>query len=367
MKPHIESILAVTIRNESSVRALRKVVPFLPYVSTPSESSLRWSTQKHLMRDRLRNYDARLVPRYSYVTEYTRQTMATIVTELRFPVIVKPNGLAASILVTRCNNETELSQCLKQVFQVITVIYSRDLGRGTPSVLVEEMIQGDMYSTDAYVSAAGKVHCLPLVKVITAESLGLPGFYSYRHIIPTGLSMEEIEAANTASIAAIRALNLNSSTAHIELFQSPEGWKIIEVGPRIGGYREALYRESYGVDHYYNDLAVKIGLEPSIGSKPIGHAAGINIYPDQEGHIQSIEGIEEARKVSSVVFLEAHAKTGDVTLFAGNGGRLIVDGILSNKDPKKLEADVAKVRELVKIKVKQVAGTRLPGKTSGLV
>ncbi|HUC20411.1 MAG TPA: hypothetical protein VMR98_02870, partial [Candidatus Polarisedimenticolaceae bacterium] len=82
------------------------------------------------------------------------------------------------------------------------------------------------------------------------------------------------------------------------------------------------------------------------------HAAGINIYPETEGYIESIEGMEEARKIPSVIFLESHAKAGDVTLFAGNGGRLIVDGILSNQDPKQLEIDVAKVREIVKINVK---------------
>ncbi|HUC20148.1 MAG TPA: ATP-grasp domain-containing protein, partial [Candidatus Polarisedimenticolaceae bacterium] len=272
LKPHMDSLLAVSIRNESSVPALRKLVPFLPYVPTPSESSLLWSTEKHLMRDRLRSYDSSLVPQYCYLTESNPAIIKDIVRKQSFPMIVKPNGLACSLLVVRCNNEAELTRCLNQTFQVINDIYSRDLGRGTPSVLVEEMIQGDMYSTDAYVNADGKVYCLPLVKVITAESLGLPGFYSYRHIIPTGLPKAEIEAAQAASVSAIRALNLSSTTAHIELFHSPEGWKIIELGPRIGGYREGLYRESYGIDHYYNDLAVKVGLEPDIPEEPIGHA-----------------------------------------------------------------------------------------------
>ncbi|HEX7259428.1 MAG TPA: hypothetical protein VF272_00665, partial [Candidatus Saccharimonadia bacterium] len=64
LKPHLDSLLAVTLRHESSVQSLRKVVPFLPFVPTPSESSLLWSTEKHLMRDRLHNYDSRLVPQY---------------------------------------------------------------------------------------------------------------------------------------------------------------------------------------------------------------------------------------------------------------------------------------------------------------
>jgi len=45
------------------------------------------------------------------------------------------------------------------------------------------------------------------------------------------------------------------------------------------------------------------------------------------------------------------AKVGDMALFADSGGELIVDAILSNEDPEKLEADVARLRELVTIKV----------------
>ena len=230
-------------------------------------------------------------------------------------------------------------------------VYSRDLGRGNPSILVEEMIQGEMYSTDAYVNSEGKVYFLPLVKVVTAESLGLPGFYGYERSTPADLSPSQIKAAQVASVAAIRALNLNSSTAHIELFHSPEGWKIIELGPRIGNYREALYRESYGIDHYYNDLAVKVGLEPHIPEEPLAHSAAISIYGDKEGHITSIEGVDEAHKVPSVVFLKAHAKPGDLALFAGSGGQVVVDGVFSNPDRKKLEDDVAKVRELITINI----------------
>ncbi|HSW37120.1 MAG TPA: ATP-grasp domain-containing protein [Candidatus Saccharimonadales bacterium] len=351
LKPYQYKLLAATCRNESAIQQFRKVVPFLPYIHTPSASALQWANEKHLMRDRLRNYDHKLVPKYKYIPEFNPEILKSLTDHLSFPVIVKPIGLAASLLVERCDNESELKRCLIRTFQTIENIYSRERGRGRPSVLIEEMIHGDMYSTDAYVSPTGEIYCLPLVKVITAHAIGLQGFYSYRHIVPIDLSQKEVDKAFTVAADSIKALNLSTVTTHIELFQSPDGWKIIEVGPRIGGYREALYRGAYGVDHYYNDLAVRMGEKPEMPTKPIAHAAGLNIYPEQEGHIKSITGLEEARKLSSVAYLNPHAQPGDLALFAGNGGYLIVDGILSNKDPEKLEADVAKVRELIKINV----------------
>lgn len=353
LKPYIDRLLAVTCRYESAVLPLRKAIPFLPFIHTPSETSLLWSTDKSLMRDRLRNYDSKLVPKYQSMQAADMAKLKVLVDGFKFPVIVKPADLQASLLVSRCNTYAELEECLQNTFKIIHDIYAQEHRKKKPSVLVEEMMDGDMYSTDAYVTHDGQIFCLPLVKVITAHAIGLPGFYSYRHIIPVGLPEEAIEGAFEASRSAIKALGLSSTTTHIELFLTTEGWKIIEVGARIGGYREALYREAYGVEHFYNDLAVRMGMEPKMPGKAIRHAAGINIYADEEGYIASIEGLEQANKLPSVVYVEKdkYVNIGDRALFANNGGHLIVDGILSNKDPEELEKDVARVRELIKIKI----------------
>jgi len=351
LKPYINKTLAVTCRYEEAIQPFSQVIPFLPYVHTPSETVLEWSTEKPLMRDRLYNYDPKLVPKYQYVEEKDLPTLKELIKGFEFPVVIKPSGLSKALLVSRCETETELKDRLKTTFKLIHDVYARDQYPGKPAVLIEEMMQGDMYSIDAYVMHDGEIFCLPPVRVVTAHSVGLPGFYGYQRIIPTGLTEHEIEAANEASKEAIKALNLSATTVHIELFHTADGWKIIEVAARMGGYRDALYREVYGIEHFYNDLAGRMAAEPTMRGAPIAHATVLNIYADEEGYIESIEGLQEARALPSVVFLNAHAKPGDLALFAGNGGDLVVDGILSNKDLRQLEEDTAKVRELVKIKI----------------
>ena len=352
LNPYMYKLLAVSTDYESAIQPLNKVLPFLPYIPKPSESSLLWSTEKPLMRDRMSTYDKRLTPKYQYMEASDVSNVDTLIKDFEFPVIVKPSDLAKALLVAECKNMKELKECLKNTFKVIDEVYNREHRRNTPSVLIEEFMQGDMYSTDAYITTDGDIYCLPLVKVITADSIGLPGFYSYRHIIPISLSPPEIEAAFEASRSAVRALNLCATSTHIELIYTPSGWKIIELGARIGGYRQVLYKEAYGVEHYYNDLSVRMGKKPIMPGEAIKHAAGVNIYADQEGIIESIEGINEASKLESTVFVRARAKAGDEALFASNGGDLIVDGILSNTNPDKLESDVARLRQLVKIKLK---------------
>lgn len=351
LKPYMDSALLMTCRLEEAMKDYRRASVFLPYINTPTEASLDWCTQKRLMRDRLRAYDPALVPKYENFHAYEAEKVTELIQDFAFPVIVKPTGLYASLLVNRCDDMDELHACLERTFELIEEAYERGDGTGAPSVLVEEMMQGPMYSVDAYIGARGEFYALPPVEVITAHAAGLSGFYGYRYILPSGLTDEQLQEAYAATEASGRALNLRSTVIHVELFLTETGWKIIELGPRIGGYREALYREAYGIEHRYNELAIRIGLPPEIPTTPRKHAAAIAIYADEEGIITDIAGLEEARRLSSVVSVSQQAYVGDMSLFAESGGEMIADAVLSNEDPEQLEADVAKVRELVRITV----------------
>ncbi len=351
LKPYTDRLLAVTYRYENSFEALRRVLPFLPYIQHPSESSLLWCTDKRLMRDRLSNYDSSLTPKYQYLESGDMQNLDALTRGFTFPVIVKPSGLVGSLLVEQCKDAPELHNRLTHTFEIIQDVYDKEYRLNKPGVLVEEMMQGDMYSIDAYVTHDGRIFCLPLVQVITSYSMGLPGFYGYQRITPTSLSEDESRRAFAAASAAIRALSLSSSSAHIELFRTKDGWKIIELGPRIGGYRDIMYRQAYGVEHFYNDIAIRMGQEPQMPNQPIAHASTITLYADKEGVIKSVEGLELAKKLVSTVYLEDHSVTGEKAYLPGNGGHSLVDIILSNENPNQLEADIAKVRELIKINV----------------
>ncbi len=354
LKPYTERLLAATCRYEEAVQDFGKVIPFLPpHLHTPSPTSLLWATEKPLMRDRLKNYDINLVPRYQYMEEEDLSKLTELVKDFQFPVIVKPSGLARAVLVSRCNTLQELKNRLKYTFRIINHAYARAQYPGKPGVLVEEMIQGDMYSVDAYVSRDGEIFCLPPVKVITAHAMGLPGFYGVQRLTKTDLDEKDIQAAFAASQAAVKALNLSSTTSHIELFHTSQGWKIIELAARIGGLRDDLYREAYGIEHFYNDLTVRMGKKPQMPGKPISHAAAVCIYAEDEGYITSIVGIEEAKKIPSVISLSVDAEEGDIALFSQNGGYALISIILNNQDPQKLQKDIAAVRNLIKINVRK--------------
>ena len=70
-----------------------------------------------------------------------------ILSNLELPLIVKPTGLAAaSILVNKVAPEIERRETLKESFSTIHELDARDAGRWEPEMIIEEFMEGEMYS-----------------------------------------------------------------------------------------------------------------------------------------------------------------------------------------------------------------------------
>jgi hypothetical protein len=336
---------------ESAMKDYSKCIELLPENSfVQSIESLIAASEKSIMRTKISEKYPEICPRFIIlhnISDFSEDT----VKDLEFPVIVKPNGLNSSFLVTKCEDYQELENCVKRTFSQIKGVYKREFGVGEASLIIEEFIVGDMYSIDSYINNSGECFHLPLIRVITAAELGIDGYYSYRHIVPVDLTPYDIERANECAKKAMLGIGLKNSSAHIELYKTENGWKLIELGARIGGYRQELYYEAFGIDHFYNDILIHSGYNPDCEPKWNKYAAGFNIYAESEGTITDIKGFEEASKVSSVVWLKKHANIGDNAVFNTNGGKYIIDGILSNDDPETLENDMKQIRNVIKIDV----------------
>jgi len=354
LKPFRDNILLATCSSERNQPYLAKLIPHIPYVLEPTESSLEWATHKSKMREMLASYNPALTPKVQDVVNDSGEEIQKVLSRLSFPMIAKPTGLASSMLVSKAHNQKELTQVLKRSFALIDIIYARDKGRGKPSMIVEEFIEGDMYSVDAYVTHAGDVWLLPFLRSLTAHTIGQEGFHIHQVNSNLELDAKAIESGNFAAAQAIHALALRSCVVHLELFYTSDGWKIIELGPRAGGQRQEMYYTAYGIDHAYNELRLKIGLVPEINTIPIAHSSAVYFYADEEGVIDRIEGFEESAARPSTYKLTLHANRGDVAVSSSNGGKFIVRGVIHHTDPSQLQRDVDTLRSTIKIHTKKV-------------
>lgn len=351
LKPFKNRIIAATCRAEAFIPAFQKVIPHVPYLRTPTVRSLQWATDKISMRKRFRIYNKKITPEFIVVNDSKKKTVKEIGTKIGFPVVIKPTSLAQSILVNVVYHPEELEKELRKVFRKLKSAYKVAKREGNPQILVEQYMDGDMYSIDAFVNSRGKVECCPPVGVKTGRAIGFDDFFGYQQMTPTLLNKESIEEACDVATQAIHAVGLRSSSAHVELMKTEAGWKIIELGPRLGGFRTHLYELAYGIDLTANDLYVRYPTKINIPKTVKGHTAALKFFAKDEGYLTSITGIKKAQELASFESIVINKQVGDRATYAKNGGKSVFNITLFNKERSGLLADIRRLEQFVNIEV----------------
>ncbi len=349
--PYQNSLLAITARGESGVNSLANVIPHVPYIDTPSPDSLRWATDKYEMRRRLKIYDEKNTPKFTKVANNTKTERDRVAKKIGFPMVIKPANLQESMLVTICYHEEEFEKSLRNIFRKLRNEYQKNHRTQMPTIMAEEFMDGDMYSIDSYVNSKGEVYHCPLVRVKTGRDIGHDDFYNYQQITPALLKPETIAKAEKVTKTAIHALGLRSTTVHTEMIKIDDEWKVIELGARIGGFRELLYELSCGIDHSLNDILIRTPKKLVIPKKINGYAAVLKWFAGKEGVITEMKGVKKIEQLESFHKIDMRKKIGDRATFARNGGKSIFNLFLYNKDRSKLLADIRRVEQMVKVRV----------------
>jgi hypothetical protein len=349
--PFQDTLIAVTARGEDGANYLRSILPHVPYLRTPTPESLTWATDKYEMRKRLRLYDPKNTPKFTRVKENSKKERTRVVEKVGFPMIVKPANLQESMLVTICYHEEEFEKVLRNVFRKLRGEYKKYNRTQLPTIIAEEFMDGDMYSVDSYVDSRGHVYHCPLVRVRTGKNIGHDDFYNYLQTTPTALKKETVEKAEAVAETGIHALGLRSVTTHIELMKLDDEWKIIEIGARVGGFRDLLHELSCDINHSLNDILIRIPRKPIIPKKCKGFSAAMKWFAGAEGKIIEMKGIKKIEELESFHSIVMNKKVGDRALFAKNGGKSIFNLFLFNADHSGLLADIRRVEQMVQVKV----------------
>jgi hypothetical protein len=354
IEPLEKNLLLVSCNSERSQLYFKQVIPHVPYVYTSTESSIDYASNKGLMRRQLIAYNDKLSPDVIVTHDASEDTIAQVLKQLTFPLIIKPTSLDGSTLVNRVDDEHELRKTLADSFSVIDSVHSKSRGLGDRTMLIEEFIDGDLYTTDLYVNSVGRVYVLPFIRSINGAMAGLEGYQTYQSNSYHTLTDQEVADGQDATKQLIYAIGLCSSVAHIDMFHTPNGWKIVEIGARPGAWRQEAYSASYGIDHALNELLVKIGLEPDMPTTMKAYSTIFKKHAPEAGVVETVSGIEEVRTNSSIHTLSVEVKPGENVLPNAQGGSVLVSGLLYNTDLDQLQRDVDTVRNTISIDIKKV-------------
>ena len=349
-------LIAVVNRGERNIPLFQKIIPYLPkHLLIPSIDALTKATEKTEMRKAFWKYDKTITPKFEILTDISDAEITRICERLEFPVMVKPSGLAQAVLVQAAHYPAELKTILVYMQKYMKKSYKEMKGRGAPTILVEEMIDGDLYSIEAFIDNIGNVDFCPFIKYTTSGQKGFDDFFSYEQITPATISKESAQKAKRVCIQGLHALGLKNSIAHIELIRTKEGdWKIVEIGPRMGGFRSLMYKKSFGINLDIQDIKIHLGKKPTLPRVKKGYTSVIKFFAKKEGVITKITGIKKAESLPSFIETVQQLKKGDRARFAKNGGTYIFRITLFNKDKAQFFEDKRKLENMIQIETTSI-------------
>lgn len=264
------------------------------------------------------------VPPFALLTEPA--DTADVAREVGFPAIVKPVNGTGSHLVLRVGTPTELADAYRLLAERLPAaevgrLYDSPLAPPDdegPAVdprrafLVEGLLRGREFCVDLVIRD-GEIEQLPLIdKPIVDERFFELAFATP----PFDLAPEREARIREAVSAAVRAIGLDNTMAHVEVIDDAAlGPTVVEINAaRPGGMcSHTLYRLTTGIDTAAELVAVSRSTraERAVPLLPTPLAA-LSVFPAQAGRLREVHGIERLRDHPDVLEVVQVRSPGDL-------------------------------------------------------
>ncbi len=353
LRPYHDNILLITAKYEFSIELLARLVSYFPYLRLPTKRSLKIANDKLEMRKAFTRYYPKITPKYIYVKKYSESILGEIKDKVGFPCVIKPTNLSTSKLIVTCYYQEELENNLKEVFRRVNSLYKKADVEVEPKIIVEQFMEGQMYTIDAFVNSLGKIYYTPVVEVKTGKDAGYDDFFMYTQITPSILSKTEELVAQDTVARAIHAVGLRSSAVHCELMKTSKGFQVIELAARCGGFREELLDNSFGLKHGLNDFLIHLGKKPILKITKNKHTVLIKFWPHKKGKLIGIKGLNKAKQLNSLVKFRQGIKIGEYAGLSKHGHAYVVAFTLATQTRSELLADIRRLEKWIIIETKR--------------
>lgn len=297
-------------------------------------------TDKFIMRSLFSKAPEKISPDFAVVT--SEDELRNFAESHSFPLILKPTNLAKSLLVTKNHSIDELLGNYRKSLDLLNGVYKKYAPNKTPALLVEEFLEGSIHSVDAFIDAQGNPNILDqIVDYQTGNEMGFDDHFHYSRILPSKLSQADQEALRHCAEVAVRALNMKSSPAHIEIIMTPEGPRIVEIGARNGGYRERMHLLANGINITAAAVDLRLGITPVITTTKNDSCAVLELFPKTPGTYVGISNLAQLEQLPSLNYLSVKVEPGDHVGKAGDGHKMCAIIMLHNADSVQFAQDLA--------------------------
>ncbi len=227
------------------------------------------------------------------------------ISEIEFPVVVKPVALAASRGVIRANNYPELEHAIARTAAITD---RHATGEEARFLMVEAYIDGVELAIEGML-IDGRFHTLAIFD--KPDPLTGPYFEETYYITPSTMAQDLLARAVERVAQTCSAYGLIQGPVHAELRYDGARFWILEVAARtIGGDCARLLQ--FGTGQSLEELVFKVAIKGrDIEFDSPVPAAGVLMIPTpRAGILRRVEGLSAARRVLHVVDVEILVREG---------------------------------------------------------
>ena len=282
LKHHFQAVISC---DDVGVR-LASIVAQALGLSSNAEDSAELTRRKDLARERLRS---RGVPVPEFRVISLSSALEPQVSNLTYPVVLKPVSMSGSKGVIRANN---LSECLGALARIKPILSHLKNAVERESVLVESYISGEE------VAFEGLLHKGSLKQLTIFDKPDLmegPFFEETYYVAPSRMSYEAQQLIFNRVAEACEAYGLREGPIHAELRLAGKEAFIIEIASRtIGG--DCADMMKFGLNIGLEELVLLQALGKPVEIPVLKYSIGVLMIPiPSQGILRRVEGISDAK------------------------------------------------------------------------
>lgn len=272
----------MTLATDMPMRTIAQVCKRFPWlVGLDCETAIRCTDKSEMIKA----FHAYKVPAPWYKIVNREGLNRLIPNSFSYPCISKPIDASGSRGVCYIESPKALIPAVRY-----SLTQSRD-----GKAIIEEYLDGDEISVEA-ITVKGETHIIAITdKVVT----GQPYFVEMGHSQPSKYSLTHEDEICQIATKAIHAVGIVNGPSHIEMKNTSKGFKMIEIGARLGGdcITTHLVPLSTGISMVRATIDLALGYTPDLNIKTHKGSAIRYIPHNQEGILQDIRGVEQALKM----------------------------------------------------------------------
>jgi biotin carboxylase len=255
-----------------------------------------------------------------------------------FPCVVKPLMLSGSRGVLRADDPATLTAALARLRRLLAEPAVRHVDPvAADRILIESFVAGREVAVEGLLTR-GALDVLAIFD--KPDPLDGPTFEETIYVTPSRLPPEAQRRIASATLAATRALGLETGAVHAELRLDGGGPVVIEVAARpIGGLCARALR--FDGDLSLEDLVVRHALGAAKRPARDRRASGVMMIPiptREPAVLRSVRGIDDARAVSSVDDVVISVRPGETVVPLPDGASYLGFIFASAETPAVVEA-----------------------------